>query len=99
MICKCNCKYRGDRRALISINWVALIAEYYRILVELPNTTYKVPNTNILLKLKLIFGFRRVKYIYWVYKKLLAVCVAPLGYWMMIPAPSSVIALVAEPSV
>ena len=25
----------------------------------------------------------------------LAVCVAPLGYWMMIPAPPSVIALVA----
>ena len=42
-----------------------------RILIELPNKTYKVPNTNILLKLKLIFGFRRVKYIYWVYKKLL----------------------------
>ena len=34
-----------------------------RILIELPNTTYKVPNTNISLKLKLIFGFRRVKYI------------------------------------
>jgi len=50
---------------------VVLIAEYYRILIELPNTTYKVPNTNILLKLKLIFGFRRVKYIYWVNKKLL----------------------------
>ena len=29
----------------------------------------------------------------------LAVCVAPLGYWMMILAPPSVIALVAEPSV
>ena len=26
----------------------------------------------------------------------LAVCVVPLGYWMMIPAPPSVIALVAE---
>ena len=26
---------------------VALIAEYYQILVELPNTTYKVPNANI----------------------------------------------------
>ena len=25
----------------------ALIAEYFWILVELPNTTYKVPNTNI----------------------------------------------------
>ena len=41
---------------------VALIAEYYRILIELPNTTYKVPNTNILLKLKLISGFRSVKF-------------------------------------
>jgi len=50
---------------------VALIAEYYRILIELSNTSYKVPNTNILLKLKLIFRFRRVKYIYWVNKKLL----------------------------
>ena len=29
----------------------------------------------------------------------LAVCVAPLGYWMMIPAPPSVVSLVAEPSV
>ena len=29
----------------------------------------------------------------------LAVCVAPLGYWMMTPAPPSVVALVAEPSV
>ena len=27
----------------------------------------------------------------------LTVCVAPLGYWMMIPAPPSVVALVAEP--
>jgi len=49
---------------------VDLIAESYRILIELPNTIYKVPNTNILLKLKLIFGFIRGKYIYWVYKKL-----------------------------
>ena len=29
----------------------------------------------------------------------LAVGVAPLGYWITIPAPPSVIALVAEPSV
>ena len=49
---------------------VALIAESYRILIELPNTIYKVPNTNILLKLKLIFGFISGKYICWVYKKL-----------------------------
>jgi len=42
-----------------------------RILIELPNTTHKVPNTNMLLQLKLIFGFRRVEYKDWVYKKLL----------------------------
>ena len=29
----------------------------------------------------------------------LAVCVVPLGYSMVIPAPQSVVALVAEPSV
>jgi len=45
-------------------NSVTLIAEYYRIQVELPNTTYKVPNTNISLKIKLVFGFRRINYIY-----------------------------------
>ena len=63
--------YSSDRIGPDTNVGVALIAEYYQILVELTNTTYKILNTNILLKLKLIFGFRRVKYIYWVYKKLL----------------------------
>ena len=62
--------YSSDRIGPDTNVGVALIAKFYQILVELPNTTYKVPNANIKLKLKLIFGFRRVKYIYWVHKKL-----------------------------
>jgi len=52
-------------------NSVTLIAEYYRIQVELPNTTYKVPNTNISLKIKLVFWFRTINYIYKLYKNVL----------------------------
>jgi len=39
---------------------VTLIAEYYLIQDEFPNTTYILPNTHISLKMKLTFGIRRV---------------------------------------
>ena len=43
---------------------VTLIANTTEYMIESPNTSYKVQNTNISLKMKLIFEFRRV------YKKL-----------------------------
>ena len=44
---------------LATFNWLKIFVRRHK--KNYPNTNYKVPNTNISIKLKLIVGFIRVK--------------------------------------